>query len=501
MQHATGSTAAAANRSAGRYPSRPVVVAIVIFLFVAATNHGYGKPASSSRHGPNIVLIVVDDLGWADLGCYGADLHRTPHLDRFASQAMRFTDAYAAAPVCSPTRAALMSGNHPARLHMTIWREAAENPPQSRRVIPPVTVADLPLSVVTIAEQLQKAGYVTAHIGKWHLGDAAHYPQTQGFDLEIGGTHWGCPATFFYPYRGPAHGEYRYVPGLGLGKKGDYLTDRLTDEAVRFIDAVADRPFFLYMAYYTVHTPIECKPELTAQFSEEVQATAHHQNATYAAMVYSMDQNVGRILNRLKQRGLQRNTVVILTSDNGGFINPWGPYRFVTNNAPLRSGKGSLYEGGIRVPLIIRAEGLTPSGSVCHQPVVLTDLYRTIIDLACDGKEPIAFETPDSLSLQPLLQDPAARLSRRTLYWHYPHYYPTTTPVSALREGNWKLLEYLEDGRLELYDLSRDLGEQENLAKQQPDVAARLKRRLYEWRRRVGAQMPTPNPRWRARRK
>jgi len=444
----------------------------------------------------NVVLIVVDDLGWSDLGCYGADLHETPNVDRLAADGMRFTDAYAAAPVCSPTRAALMSGHQPAQLHMTIWRESAAHPPMNRKVIPPITVEDLPLPVVTIAEQLQRAGYVTAHIGKWHLGDAAHYPQTQGFDLEIGGTHWGCPATFFYPYRGQAHNEFRYVPGLGLGKKGDYLTDRMTDAAVQFIDDARAQPFFLYMAYYTVHTPIECKKELVQRFAKRVAPEMHHQNATYAAMAYSMDQNVGRILARLESKKLDRKTLVILTSDNGGFINPWGPFTAVTNNAPLRSGKGSLYEGGIRVPLIVRLPGVTVAGSECHEPVVSTDLYQTIIDVVSDRGKFIPYGTPASKSLRPLLEDPSAHLGRPALFWHYPHYYPTTSPVSAVRSGNWKLLEYLEDDSLELYNLHDDLGEKTNLAKAKPDITRRLREQLHAWRKSVHAQMPTPNSNW-----
>jgi len=468
-----------------------------VLLLLAA---GCAIPTASAAK-PDVILIVVDDLGWADLACYGSDLHETPAVDGLAGNGLRFTNAYAPAPVCSPTRAALMSGQHPARLHMTIWREASTNPPRGRKVIPPVTVADLPWNVYTIAEQLRAGGYVTAHIGKWHLGDAAHYPQTQGFDFEVGGTHWGCPATFFYPYRGPAHGEYRYIPGLGLGDKGDYLTDRLTDEAVRWIDAVDRQPLFLYMAYYTVHTPIEGKPELVRHFADKVKPGMRHSNPDYAAMVCSMDQNVSRILNALRQHRGNRQTLIILTSDNGGFINSWGRFGAVTNNAPLRSGKGSLYEGGIRVPLIMSLPGVTAAGSTCSEPVTLTDLYPTILDAAglpvnLPQSGTNQSGTLDGISLMPLLKHPDDHLSRKTLYWHYPHYYPTTTPVSAIRSGDWKLLEYLEDGSTELYNLRDDLSEQKNLAGTHPERTDRLLKELTSWRESIDAQMPTPNPKF-----
>ncbi|OHB80252.1 MAG: hypothetical protein A2W31_03155 [Planctomycetes bacterium RBG_16_64_10] len=440
---------------------------------------------------PNIVLILADDLGWSDLACYGSDLHETPGVDRLASEGIRFTDAYAPAPVCTPTRAAILSGEHPARLHMTTWREAAKDPPRGGPVVPPVTVENLPRAKITVAERLHAAGYVTAHLGKWHVGDASHYPETQGFDVAVGGTHWGCPATYFYPYRGLSHGDLRYVPGLGLGRDGDYLTDRLTDEAIRVIETAGTRPFFLYLAYYTVHTPLEAKPALVEHFKARIQPGMRHANATYAAMVRSLDENVERILDLLRQRGIADRTMVIFTADNGGFLGPWRDFPAVTNNAPLRSGKGSLYEGGVRVPLVVRWPKVAETGTACHQPVVLTDLYRTLVEAA--GVEVAAGEVcGDGISLVPLLRDVDAALPRDTLYWHYPHYYSTTTPVSALRSHDWKLLEYLEDGRLELYNLRDDLAEQHDLAEQNPAQTAVLRDQLHAWRTNVGAQMPVP---------
>jgi arylsulfatase A len=449
-----------------------------------------GTKASSPRS--NFVFILADDLGWSDLGCYGSDLHETPNIDRLARQGMRFTDAYAAAPVCSPTRASIMTGKCPARLHMTIWYEASANPPQNRKLIPPVTQGNMPLEQVTIAEVLKAAGYFTAHVGKWHLGDAGHYPQTQGFDVNIGGTFWGAPATYFYPYSGSQRygGEYRYVPHLEFGSEGEYLTDRLTDEALRVMDKVKDKPFYLNLCYHTVHTPIEGKPKLVEYFKKKVGPDMHHQNYEYAAMVHSLDENVGRVMNKIDELGLTDNTIVFFFSDNGGYINQFNR-KVVTNNYPLRSGKGSLYEGGIREPLIIRWPGVTQPGSVYAEPVCSIDFYPTFLEMTGLAGDPKHNSDMDGISLAPLLKNPASKLKRQNLYWHYPHYYPTTTPVGAIRQGDWKLLEYFEDNHIELYDLSNDIGEQNNLAEKMPEKAEELRKNLGAWRKAVKAQMPT----------
>ncbi|HID24239.1 MAG TPA: DUF4976 domain-containing protein, partial [Planctomycetaceae bacterium] len=430
----------------------PLVVVSLLGCWNAAMPDG-AEGANPTSRKPNVVFLLVDDLGWADVGCYGADLHDTPNIDRLAAGGMRFTDAYAAAPVCSPTRASILTGKSPARLHMTIWRESAKNRVFNRKLLPPDTVADLPHREVTIAEALQPAGYVSAHVGKWHLGGFTHYPQTMGFPIAIGGTGWGAPQTFWWPYsgRGRFGNEFRYVPHLEWGEPGEYLTDRLTTEAIDVIERLKDRPFFLYMCWHTVHTPIEGKPELVEKYRRRLKPGLHHQNIEYAAMVESLDQNVGRILAKLDELGLADHTVVFLTSDNGGYINRFRN-RPVTSNAPLRSGKGSLYEGGVRVPLIVRWPKHVPAGSVCRTPVISNDFYPTILELAgaaCDHQRNAAL---DGRSLLPLLKDPQFDLDRDTLYWHYPHYYPTTSPVSAIRKGDWKLLHYYEDDHLELYN-------------------------------------------------
>jgi len=446
---------------------------------------GLRAGTKESSPSPNFVFILADDLGWADLSCYGSDLHETPNIDKLARQGMRFTDAYAAAPVCSPSRASIMTGKYPARLHMTTWYEASANPPQNRKLIPPVTQGNMPLEQVTIAEVLKAAGYFTAHVGKWHLGDAGHYPQTQGFNVNIGGTFWGAPATFFYPYSGSKRygGEYRYVPHLEFGTE--------------VMDKVKDKPFFLNLCYHTVHTPIEGKPELVEYYKNKVRPGMNHQNYEYAAMVHSLDENVGRVLDKIDELGLAERTIVVFFSDNGGYINEFNQ-KVVTNNYPLRCGKGSLYEGGIREPLIIRWPGVTQAGSVCSEPVSSIDFYPTFLDMTGLAGDPKHNADMDGISLVPLLKNPAGKLKRKVLYWHYPHYYPTTTPVCAVRQDHWKLLEYFEDNHIELYDLSNDIGERNDLAEKIPEEAEKLRNHLDAWRKAVSAQIPSPNPKFRS---
>ncbi|MDX2038718.1 MAG: sulfatase [Isosphaeraceae bacterium] len=449
---------------------------------------------------PNIVVILADDLGAHDLGCTGSDYHETPHLDRMAREGLRFARAYAAAPVCSPTRAALLTGRSPARLGITIWAEGSRGGPKDRPLIQAESRHDLPHSEQTLATVLGRAGYLTALVGKWHLGDADHAPETHGFDVNIGGTRWGAPQTFFWPYRGRGRfaGEFRYVPHLEFGRPGEYLTDRLTDEAIRVIDrGVAEgRPFFLYFAHHAPHTPIEGKPELVERYRKRLRPGSVHRNPAYAAMVHSLDESVGRVLARLDHHEIGGETWVIFTSDNGGYI---GSAEFegraipVTSNHPLRSGKGTCYEGGLRVPLIVRAPGAAV-GKVCEEPVVTTDLFPTILRAAgCATPEGVEL---DGEVLTPLLTDPEARLGRDSIAFHYPHYYhaPISTPVGALVSRKWKLLEFFESGRLELYDLASDPGESVDQARSSPERVESMRLELADRRARVGARMPTPNP-------
>lgn len=457
-----------------------------------------GECATQRAH-PNIIYILADDLGWKDLGCYGSVLNQTPNIDRLADQGTRFTQAYAMS-VCSPTRAATLSGKHAARLKFTIWREATFNEPGGRRpLLDANTIHDLPIDIPVLPGELKKLGYLNFHVGKWHLGDGDHAPQTYGFDVNIGGTHWGAPMTFFHPFSGTGRfgPTFRYVPGLGLGKPGDYLTDRLTEEALLLIDSAGDRPFFLNLCYYSPHTPIEGKDEYVKKFKQNIRDGMRQQNAEYAAMVYSLDENVGRIMQKLDDLNISDHTIVIFASDNGGYIgvdSRSGHQVPTTDNFPLRSGKGSLYEGGIRVPLVIRIPGTDTEGAVCHNPVTCMDIFPTLMDLiGHPRREYNNSSAMDGRSFAILLKNPDVILPAKDLYFHYPHYYPTTSPVSAIRSGRWKLLEFFESDSVELYDLENDLSESTDLSEMRMDIANDLKSRLQNWRQSVDAELPGIN--------
>jgi len=484
-----------------------IIAGFSISLITAAIFSSCNTSSEKTDHiagwKPNIIIITADDLGWADLACYGSDLHETPNLDRLARQGMKFTSAYAAASVCTPTRASLLTGKYPARLHMTIWREWAVNQQFDQQLLPPDTRENLPFGEVTIAELLKNAGYLTAHVGKWHIGDAANYPEVHGFDINQGSTLWGCPATFFYPYRGEIYNSERYISDLEKDQdgnyfsssEGEYLTDRLTDEALKIMEDADGKPLFLNMSYYSVHVPIEGKPELVEKFNSKIKEGMHHNNAGYAAMVYSLDENVGRILKKIDELGQTNNTLLIFISDNGGFVSGWDG-QVVTSNYPLRSGKGALYEGGVRIPMIIRFPGITEPGTLCDQAVSTLDIYPTILQ-ALNIENPEEILEPDGESIFSLLSNPDATLNRKCLFWHYPHYYiPNATPSGSVRCKEWKLIEFFEDGHLELYNLSDDPGEEFDLSEKFPGRAWELQQVLKNWRDDVDAQMPSDNPIW-----
>ncbi|RUL87086.1 sulfatase [Tautonia sociabilis] len=426
---------------------------------------------------PNLVIILIDDLGWTDLGCFGSDLYETPNLDRLASEGMRFTASYAACTVCSPSRAAIMTGKSPARLHLTDWIHGHNRP--DAPLLPPDWTEALPEGEITIAEALQPAGYASASIGKWHLGDdPRHWPDRQGFDRNIAGFGMGSPPSYFSPYR---------IPTLDDGPDGEYLTDRLADEAVRFIEANRDRPFLLYLPHYAVHTPLQAKAPLVERYRAKLTPGSRHDNPVYAAMVHSMDEAVGQVVGAIDRLGIAEETLIVFTSDNGGL-----ELRDITDNFPLRAGKGSAYEGGVRVPMIARWPGVVPPGTTCDEPVIGTDLFATALEVSGVGG---FADLPDSRSLAPLLRDPDASLDRDALYWHYPHYHPGgASPYSAIRAGDWRLVEFFEDGRVELYHLAEDVGEQRDLASALPEKAKQLHDLLVSWRESVGAQLPRPNP-------
>ena len=423
----------------------------------------------------NLIVILVDDLGWSDLSCMGSSFYETPHIDRLAREGVKFSQAYAACTVCSPTRAALLTGKYPARLHVTDWIAGHVMPKAKLRV--PDWTMHLPHAEITLAERLKSAGYATASIGKWHLGGADSRPEDHGFDINIGGYDRGQPPSYVAPYR---------IPTLKEGPAGEFLTDRESREAVEFLRAHRDRPFFLYLPHYAVHQPLMGKPEVVAKYQAKMRAGDGHKNAVYAALIESVDDSVGRIRSELDQLGLSSRTVIVFTSDNGGLILGQNP---PTSNAPLRAGKGSCYEGGVRVPLIVHWPGLSKAGETNATPVMTIDLLPTLLEAA--RVPPMAV---DGRSLTPLLRGKGS-LGRDALFWHYPHYHPGgATPYGAVREGDWKLIEFYEDSRLELYNLARDPSESRDVSGVEPARATRMLRQLEAWRRRVGAQMPTPNP-------
>lgn len=433
-------------------------------------------PAAS----PNIVVIMADDLGWRDLHGYGNELVDTPHLDQLAREGMKFTDAYAASPVCSPTRASMMTGQSPARLHLT--NHAPGHPDgfalEGSNLQEAENIRHLPLNAITIAERLSAAGYTTAHLGKWHLSHVSRpgkdgvtepelRPEHQGFSLNIDGCHFGGPPSYFSPYRNPA---------LKDGPPGEYLPERLADEAVQFVRSHRDGPFLLNWWPYSVHYPMQARGELIEKYRQR----GGLKDPVYAAMIEGMDTAIGRFLKALDEAGLRDNTLVLFTSDNGGYNG---------DNKPLRGVKGMLYEGGIRVPWIVRWPGKVKPGSINTTPVISTDCYPTLLEVA--GLSPTPDHPLDGRSLVPLFTQ-SAGFDRDTLYFHYPNYafHKQNRLGSAIREGAYKLIKYYDDDSFELYDLSKDTGEKQNLAGQSPELDARLADKLDRWLRETNARLP-----------
>ncbi len=474
-----------------------LLVAIVIAT-LGLTACGGSSESEPTPKKPNFVIFLVDDLGWSDGGVFGSDLYETPHIDQLAADGLHFRTGYAACTVCSPTRAALMTGKYPARTHVTDWIRGHQRP--FAKLSMPDWTMKLEARHRTLAEALGDAGYRTASVGKWHLMPTGeedmneYFPDRHGFDVNIGGNQWGQPGSYFHPY------EHLTREGRGIGPippggvDGDYLTDRLSAEAARLIEGFGDDPFLLYFPFYSVHTPIQAKDEDIEHYRARVKPGMVHTDPTYAAMVASVDRGVGLVRAKLEAMDVADNTVIIFTGDNGGLDRDGIP----TENAPVREGKGSAYEGGVRTPALVYWPGVTPAGAVSDEPVITMDFYSTILDIAdipgesdSDSRE----AQIDGLSLVPVLRNPAARLGREALYWHYPHYHKQgATPYSAIRVGDWRLVEFFEDGRAELYNLTEDVGESNDLAAELPDRAAELKAMLSAWRKEVGAQLPTDNP-------
>jgi arylsulfatase A-like enzyme len=447
---------------------------------MAAGALGMAMPSRAVPVAPrlNVLFVLMDDLGWRDLGPYGNPFIDTPNINRFARQGVRFTNAYAACPVCSPTRASILTGKYPARLHLTDWIAGRKQWP-SAKLITPQFNQFLPVGDKTIAEVLSPAGFRTGAIGKWHLGGTGHLPTDRGFRTNIGGSAAGHPPTYFGPLE---------LPGLKLSP-GEFLTERLTNEAIRSMNTDTAAPYFLYMSHFTVHLPLEARAAVIAKYR---QRNIGDVDAKYCAMVESADDSMGALMKALDKSGQAERTTVIFFSDNGGVRFQGNMPKPITSNAPLRAGKGHLFEGGIREPLMIRWPGVTRPGTVIDEPVASIDFFPTLCEAAGVGAGKV-----DGRSLLPLLRGKSG--PERPLFWHYPHYSDQGgSPAGAVRLGEWKLIEFYEDGRMELFHLGEDPGERRNLVRREPARAKKLQVLLADWRHSVNASMPAPNPQYNA---
>ncbi len=466
-----GATSSLPMRLARNLYGRAFVFMLAVLAVWSWPTRGDCEEAGNGSSLPNVVLILTDDMGWMDLRVQGNKILRTPNIDRLATQGTRFTNAYAAAPVCSPTRGSLITGLAPARLHIT--QHGADTKqfwPEDRTIQPPVTRTSLPLESTTIAKRLRARGYATGFFGKWHLGEESqHWPLEHSFDVNIGGCGFGGPPTYWDPYR---------IPTIEPRKAGEYLTDRLADEAVGWMRDQT-KPFLLCLWTYNPHYPFEAPDELTAHY--EGQEGPGLVNAIYGGQIEATDRAIGRVLAELTRLDIDDETLVVFTSDNGGWTG-------ATDNRPLREGKGHLYEGGLRVPLIVRWPGVTAAGAVNSTPVISMDLAATILDAA---GAPLSGESLDGVSLRGLLTGES--FDRDALYWHYPHwaFHKANRPGSALRRGEYKLIRHHDDNSLELYNLDSDESEQENLAESTPGLATELDAQLTRWLQQTGAAMPS----------
>lgn len=469
-----------------RRPRPHSIFAMLLLLTLSAMT---ATSAMAADPRPNVVFFFIDDMGWTDLGYAGSDYYETPNIDQLANDGLVFTDAYANAPNCAPSRASLMSGMYTPRHGIFTVGDPRRGNHAFRKLEPVENKTVLDDDFFTLAEALQAGGYTTASMGKWHLGKD---PTTQGFDVNIAGREWGSPSGGGY------HSPFKY-PNLVNAEKGEYLTDALTREACSFIEEQQDKPFFLYLTHYAVHTPIQGRADLVAKYKDKP-ASKHHTNATYAAMVESVDHSVRDVLAKLDELKLADDTIVLFFSDNGGHAG-------ATSNHPLRGYKGMLYEGGIREPMIVKWPGVTTAGTKCDEPVIGIDFYPTLLDVTGTSFEKSRINLLDGVSFAPLLNDPAASLDRDAIFWHFPcflqgsgdpHGGPfRTTPAGAIRKGDWKLIEWFETGRLELYNLRTDLSESSSLTETEPEKLKELHEAMLAWRKEVNAPIPTtPNPKY-----
>jgi len=448
----------------------------------------------------NFVFILVDDLGWTDLGYSGSPFYETPNIDALSSESIQFTNAYSSGSVCSPSRASIMTGKHPARLNITDWIPGDD--PENEKLSGPKDLNELPLIELTLAEVLKENGYKTFFAGKWHLGGKDFFPEDQGFEINLGGHEKGSPPGGYYaPYRNPK---------LTDGPDGEYLTDRLTDESIKFLDKVGKNPFFLFLSFYSVHTPIQANKRHIEKFEIKLQGlnnkdisqrdegngitTLDQKNPDYASMIYAMDENVGRLIAKLRKEGLYENTTLIFTSDNGGLTTLKKTYNHVAPTAviPLRAGKGWLYEGGIRIPLLIKPAKYQARHRISSEPVIGYDFYPTILSLA--GIKQSKTHKIDGIDLSPILNG-KKQLDRKEIYWHYPHYHGSAwTPGAAIRQGDWKLIEFYESATVELYNLSDDISEMNDLSLEYPEKVNSLKQKLRDLQKLMTANEAIANP-------
>lgn len=510
----------------------------ILFLFVPIF-----FSCTEEKEQPNIVFFLVDDLGWMDVGCYGSSFYETPNIDRLADEGVRFTSAYAACHVCSPTRASIITGKYPASINLTDWLTGRRDFP-FQKLLNVKIAQHLPYDIPTLPKVLKENGYQTAIFGKWHLGEDSASCLRQGFDLHLPDWNRGWPNNgYYFPYD---------MKGLEEGSPGEYLTDRMSKEAIKYIEQNKDRPFFLYLSHFAVHDPIEGRPDLVEKYQQKLAAMnapdgdpfilegkpgianpvsrneqnlllddegyrgykvfpnqsvkikQYQDNVQFAAMVESMDESMGRVLDKLEELKLEENTIVIFYSDNGGMsaANFWDPNRVIpeeeldraysTSNLPLRGAKGWLYEGGIRVPLIIKWPGKGLQKTICDVPVTSPDFFPTVLDMVGINSQGIA---SDGLSIAALVKG-EKDLNREAIFWHFPHYsnHGMQSAGGAVRSGDYKLLEYFDSGKMQLFNLKDDIGEQHDLMTIEPDKADELKKLLHKWRKSSAAKMMEENP-------
>lgn len=451
----------------------------LLFVQITSCNDRVGRTTQISK--PNVVLIIIDDLGWKDLGFMGSPYYETPHLDAFAKEGMQFSNAYASAANCAPSRACMLTGQHSPRHGVYTVGLSARGNSKTRKLVPIENTNCIDNDVFTLPDMFKANGYVTGSFGKWHIGED---PTLQGIDVNVGGSARGNPGSegYFSPY---------HIDHISNGPSGEYLTDRLTDEAIDFLTTNKKKPFFLYLPFYTVHTPLMAKDEVLKKF-ERKKGGLGQNNPTYAAMISIMDENIGRLLSHLEMNNLAKNTLVMITSDNGGI-------RAISSQTPLRAGKGSYYEGGIRVPLVVRWPGHIQPASHCASPVSNLDFFPTMQTII-HSKEKV--KGLDGTDITPLFRGQS--IEDRDLFWHFPIYLEAydqaeddgrdplfrTRPGTVMISGSWKLHEYYEDMTLELYNITQDLGERNNLINKETVIAAKMHNRMQQWRDATGAQIP-----------